>query len=188
MCMVAGDGLNLGWFDAARRASMMPEHLIDCAKLYDSYVNGFDEGKSRHKARVHLAPIHNPSSTIPHIHSAPTLTDLLNAENLEPKEADLAGLEEQWFNNPDPYDLGETDRVDDSLKVDDDNMTVIRSQIRFNIAEYIKLDDKKLISLLTNVDYLGPGASADSAVMGSTPVSQIPKGKPGAWDISQFLK
>jgi hypothetical protein len=47
--------------------------------------------------------------------------DLVNADNVEPHEVDISLLEEQWFNNPDPCDLSEYDRVDEALQA-----TVIR--------------------------------------------------------------
>jgi hypothetical protein len=42
---------------------------------------------------------------------------LLNTDNVEPQDS-----EELWVNNPDPYDLAETDRVDADLQA-----TIIRS-------------------------------------------------------------
>src|ERR1700678_1263805 len=55
----------LGWFIAARCSSMMPEHLVDSAKIYDYYVNGFEDGKYTHRARVHVptTPINNELET-----------------------------------------------------------------------------------------------------------------------------
>jgi hypothetical protein len=38
--------------------------------------------------------------------------------------------------------------------------TVIRSSTRFDIANYVKLDDSKIMALISNVDKAGPGASA----------------------------
>ncbi|KAF9470487.1 hypothetical protein BDN70DRAFT_902068 [Pholiota conissans] len=34
---------HLGWFNTARRSSMMPENLVTATKLYDYYVNGFTD-------------------------------------------------------------------------------------------------------------------------------------------------
>ena len=164
----------LGWFNAARRSSMTPEHLVDSAKLYDFYVNGFTDGTSTHTAHVHLSKITSSSST-PAIHSAPSLMDLLNTENIEPLAHDTAAMEQLWFDNPDPYDLAETDRIDHDLQEN-----IIRSSTRFNIANYVKLDDDKLTALISNVDMAGPGASATE----TTSVQATPVGKPGDWSVT----
>ena len=72
------------------------------------------------------------------------------------------------------YDLDKTDRVDPVLQE-----TVIRSTSRFDIAKYVKLDDSKLIDLISKVDKAGPGASL---AMSETPTNQAkPVGKPGEW-------
>jgi hypothetical protein len=44
---------------------MMPEHLVDSAKIYDYYVNGFEDRKYTHRARVHVptTPINNELGT-----------------------------------------------------------------------------------------------------------------------------
>jgi hypothetical protein len=106
----------LGWFNAARKSSITPEHLVDSAKLYDFYVNGFEEGKSTHRARVHLPKIPKTSVTTSTIHSAPSILDLLNSNHVDPKDVDIAAVEDQLFNHPDPYDLEETERVDPALQ------------------------------------------------------------------------
>ena len=94
---------------------MMPEHLVDSAKLYDYYINGFkDSSNSTHTARVHLSNIRSNSSSTPAMYSAPSLMDLLNAENVDPQDSTV--MEEVWFNNPDPYDLAETERIDPALQ------------------------------------------------------------------------
>lgn len=160
---------------------MTPEHLIDSAKLYDFYVNGFNEGKYTHTARVHLTPVIQPDkiSATPTVLSAPSLMDLLNADNIEPTDVDIAGREQQLFNNPDPYDLEETERVDEALRP-----TVIRSSFSFDIAQYIKFDDPKLAALITKVDTDGPGASSTQGVQ----CQQVePIGKPGEWNVASFL-
>uniref|UniRef100_A0A8H7XL12 Uncharacterized protein n=1 Tax=Psilocybe cubensis TaxID=181762 RepID=A0A8H7XL12_PSICU len=94
----------LGWFNAARRSSITPEHLISSAKLYDYYVNGFSEKGFKHSARVHLSTISEfPMNSAPSTFSAPTLMDLVNKDNVDP-QLNSAALEHLWFNNPDPYD------------------------------------------------------------------------------------
>ena len=102
---------------------MTPEHLVDSAKLYDFYVNGFEDGKYTHRACVHLPSPAITSTTVPAIHSIPSILDLLNAENISPNDINIASLEEELFINPDPYDLEETERVDPALQL----KTVIRS-------------------------------------------------------------
>ena len=73
------------------------------------------------------------------------------ADNIEPKDVDIAVMEEQLFNNPDPYDLAETERIDPALQE-----RTTRSSTRFEVGNFIKLDDNKLVALITNVDYLAP--------------------------------
>jgi hypothetical protein len=103
--------------------------------------------------------------------------DLLNADNIEPADVDIAGQEQQLFNHPDPYDLEETERVDEALRP-----TIIRSSISFDISQYIKFDDPKLAALITNVDTDGPGASSTQGVEQVKPI-----GKPGEWNVESFL-
>ena len=74
--------------------------------------------------------------------------DLLNTEHINPSDVDIEAMESQLFNHPDPYDLGETDRIDPELQ----EKTIVRSSVCFEIADYIKLDDSKLKVLITNVD------------------------------------
>ena len=136
----------MGWFNAARRSSITPEHLVDSAKLYDFYVNGLSDGTYTHTARVHLSTVDNSGSSTA-VHSAPSLMDLVNADNIEPKDVDIAVMEEQLFNNADPYDLVETEHIDPALQ---EHTT--RSSTRFEVGNFIKLNDDKLVALITNVD------------------------------------
>ena len=107
--------------------------------------------------------------------------DLLNTENVEPNEVNTAAMEDLLFNHPDPYDLDETDspRVDAAL-----SQTVVRSCVRFDIADYIKLDDSMLYNLINNVDSDGPGAA-----MTTTHQRKVTKpfGKPGEWSVDRYL-
>jgi len=167
----------LGWFDAAHRSSITPEHLVDSARLYDYYVSGFQDGSSTHTARVHVSKVTPSTSSTPATYSAPLLMDLLNTNNVEPQDSEA--MEELWFNNPDPYDLAETDRVNADLQE-----TVIRSSTRFDVVQYVKLDDSKLTALISNVDKASPGAS----VMETTPTRAKPAGKPGEWSVASFLE
>ena len=163
---------------------MTPEHLVDSAKLYDYYVNGFTDNNSTHTARVHLSTIKSDStSSAPTTSSAPSLMDLLHTDNIEPiapSDADIAAMEDIWFNNPDPYYLTEMDsrHVDPALQ----NFGT-RSSTIFDISEYIKLDDPKLTALISNVDSAGPGASS----VANAPTIQKPVGKPGEWSVDSFL-
>ena len=110
---------------------MTPEHLVDSAKLYDYYVNGFKDSSSTHTAHVHLSKVTSPSSSsTPAVYSAPSLMDLVNTDNVEPQ--DTLAMEEFWFNNQDPYDLNETDRIDPVLQ---ENVT--RSSTQFDVANYV---------------------------------------------------
>ena len=105
--------------------------------------------------------------------------DLINADNVEPHDVDIAALEEQWFNNSDPYDLAETERVDDALQP-----PIIRFSRRFDTTDYVKLNDPKLIALIKNVDEAGPGAATTTSVASK---KAAVAGKPGDWSIDSFL-
>ncbi|KAF8909049.1 hypothetical protein CPB84DRAFT_1843388 [Gymnopilus junonius] len=141
-----------------------PEHLIDSAKLYDYYSNGFEDGKYTHQACVHIPAMPMAQASAPTVQSAPTILDLLNTENVDPKDVDIEAIEKQLFNHPDPYDLTEADHADEVLDADktkgiDDWDTdddegwprVVCSLTRFDIAEYIKLDNGKLNALVLNL-------------------------------------
>jgi hypothetical protein len=78
----------------------------------------------------------------------------------------------QWFNNPDSYDLAETERVDEAPQA-----AVIRSSRRFDIVDYIKLDGPKHIALVNNVDVAGPDAAITTAVASKFKSSS----RQGAW-------
>ena len=104
--------------------------------------------------------------------------DLINADNVEPHNVDIAALEEQWFNKPDPYDLAETERVDDALQP-----PIIRFSRRFDTADYVKLNDPKLIALIKNVDEAGPGAATTTSV--ASKKAAVAR-KHGEWSIDSF--
>ena len=159
---------------------MMPEHLVDSIKLYDYYVNRFKDSCSTHTACVHLSKVTSASSSsTPAVYSAPSLMDLLNVDNVEPQESlDTAAMEEFWFNNPDSYDLNETEWTNPVLQE-----TVIQSSTQFDIANYVKLDDNKLTALITKIDRAGPGA----LMIKTPPIQAKPVEKPGEWSIASFL-
>ncbi|KAF8205378.1 hypothetical protein K438DRAFT_1757351 [Mycena galopus ATCC 62051] len=45
----------------ARRSSILPENLIDCAQLYDYYTNSISEGDYSHEAHVALDEVLSPA-------------------------------------------------------------------------------------------------------------------------------
>ncbi|KAJ7221074.1 hypothetical protein C8J57DRAFT_1536731 [Mycena rebaudengoi] len=53
----------LGWFNAARRSSILPENLITCARLYDLYTKRIAEGDYIHEAFVALDKALVPAET-----------------------------------------------------------------------------------------------------------------------------
>ena len=136
-------------------------------------------------ARVHLSTVNTSMSATPSTFSAPSLMDLIHAENVTSTAPDsMAAMEELWFNNPDPYDLDESlsTCVDPALQT-----SVVRSSVRFDIAKYIKLTNPKLVAMITNVDLLGPGSASISKETSSTTTNQKVTGKPGEWSIENFL-
>ncbi|KAJ6595140.1 hypothetical protein DFH09DRAFT_1305821 [Mycena vulgaris] len=89
---------HLGWFNAARHSSMLPENLIGCACLYDFYTDGMSEGDYSHTAHVVLGEVHNAPAGTPLNKSAPSLMDLIHEENIFPSSIDKEALEELLFN------------------------------------------------------------------------------------------
>ena len=154
---------------------------MDSAKLYDFYVNGFEEGKSTHRAHVHMPKIPKTPTTTSTIHSAPSILDLVNSNHIDPNDVDIAAVEDQLFNHPDPYDLEETERVDPALQE-----RIVRSTTRFDIADYIKLDDPELKALITKIDSRGPGVSNVESVVANRRGEHM--GKPGDWSVDSILR
>ncbi|KAJ6526862.1 hypothetical protein DFH09DRAFT_1095058 [Mycena vulgaris] len=134
----------LGWFNAARRSSILPENLIGCARLYDYYTNGISEGAYSHEAHVALSEVLAPTAGTTLTKSAPSLMDLIHEVNVSPSEIDKEALEELLFQNPDPYDLVEAERVD----LSDPRPAMARSSTVFAVADYVKLDSPELAELL----------------------------------------
>jgi len=99
--------------------------------------------------------------------------DLVNAENVEPQEVDISALEEQWFNHLDLYDLSEIEHVDEELQA-----TIIQTSQCFDVTYYVKL-----VTLIKNVDTVGPGAAIAPAEAKRAAIV----GKPGEWSIDSFL-
>jgi len=110
--------------------------------------------------------------------------DLLNAENVDPSEVNTAAMEEQLFNHPDPYNLDETDspRISDTLQIW--SQTIVRSRVRFDITDYVKLGDSMLNDLISNMDSDGPGASVTTTQQNKVTGNF---GKPGGWTADSFL-
>ena len=112
--------------------------------------------------------------------------DLLNSNNIEPNEINTTAMEEQLFNNPDPYNLNETDSTHIDVALQPSSQTIIRSRVRFDIANYIKLDDPILKNLISQVDSGGPGALT-TMIPNHQNKATKPIGKPGEWSVDNFL-
>ncbi|KAM6491595.1 hypothetical protein JOM56_012776 [Amanita muscaria] len=129
---------------------MSPENLIECTKLYDFYTNSFDDGKFNHKAHIYLPEIKsttsNSEATTPATYSAPTLMDLVNEENILPADINVERLEAEWFEQSDPYDLAETDRM-----TTPDDANIVRCSTRWNVGDAVKLDSRLLASLIKHL-------------------------------------
>ncbi|KAJ6557422.1 hypothetical protein B0H10DRAFT_1967323 [Mycena sp. CBHHK59/15] len=156
----------LGWFNAARRSSILPENLIGCARLYDYYTNGISEGAYSHEAHVVLSEVLAPTAGTTLTKSAPSLMDLIHEVNVSPSEIDKDALEELLFQHPDPYDLAETERVD----LSDPRPAMARSSTVFAVADYVKLDSPEVAELLQ------PSKLPESTV--ATPVDDSQAGRP----------
>ncbi|KAJ7748759.1 hypothetical protein DFH07DRAFT_961956 [Mycena maculata] len=104
--------------------------------------------------------------------------DLLNDNNkMVDAPADLAALEELWFNPLDPYDLSEAERCPSNSP---GSPAVVRLTDRFNISEYVKLDNPGLAQLIEAHGKV-PGTGEVMVVDGDN-------GEEGsAWNISDFL-
>lgn len=125
---------------------MTPEHLVACAQLSQWYKFGMTEGSYKHLATANVKVSEIASSSTA-VLSTPSLLDLLNDENVAPQTVDREALEKSLFDNPDPYDLNETDRVDASISGDSPSL-ILRSSTRWDVAEYVKLDSTALAQLI----------------------------------------
>ena len=163
----------LGWFNAARRSSILPENLVSCAQLYDYYTNGISEVDYTHQAHVVLDEVLIATGT--QSRSAQSLMDLIHEENISPSTVDQEAIDELLFNHPDPYDIAETERLNFGP-------AVVRSQTVFAITQYIKLESPALAELME------PSKTAASTV-GSTaaPSNATPAGHPDDWNMDDFL-
>jgi hypothetical protein len=71
--------------------------------------------------------------------------DLLNTENADPTEVDIASIEDCLFTHPDTYNLERPDRVDEDLQI---LVNVTCSSTCFDVANYVKLDNTRLKALM----------------------------------------
>jgi hypothetical protein len=62
---------------------------------------------------------------------------------------------------------------------------VVRSTTRFDVADYMKLDDPELKALITRVDSRGPGASIVESVVANKCGGCM--GGLGGWGVGSFL-
>ncbi|KAJ7236487.1 hypothetical protein C8J57DRAFT_1247733 [Mycena rebaudengoi] len=97
----------LGWFNAARRSSMLPEVLVGCAQLYKFYTHRISEGNYSHTPNVVLSEVYTGAGTTVN-RLAPTLMDLIHEKNVSPSQsmADKEAYNQLLFNHPDlsvPY-------------------------------------------------------------------------------------
>ena len=161
--------------------------LVSSTKLWYYYINGFSEGKSTHKARIHLLSVSQSKSAPPAVHSAPLLMDLLNTDNINPSEVNTSAIEEQLFNHPDPYNLDETDSMRVNVSLQLSFQTAVRSRVRFDdIASYVKLDDPILLrDLISKDDSDRPGALMTTTTQQGKAAKLI--GKPGEWSVDNLL-
>ena len=103
-------------------------------------------------------------------YSAPSLVDLLNETNvLAALDKDnVACLEEEWFNQPDLYDLTELDQAD-ATNVDDE--IIVRCSTQWKVAEFVKLDSILLKSLIKHLE--GDSTVLVVGVMPLIPLSSL---------------
>jgi hypothetical protein len=127
---------------------MTPEHFIETAQLSQWYKFGLTEGNYTHSAitNVKVSAVGSPSTIL----SIPSLLDFLNDDNVVPQEGDREALEQALFNQPDPYDLGETDRVEKAISSGLDAIPqVIRSATYWAVEEYVRLDSASLTKIIS---------------------------------------
>ncbi|KAJ7627341.1 hypothetical protein FB45DRAFT_1004816 [Roridomyces roridus] len=86
-------------------------------------------------------------------------------------------LETLWFEHLDPYDLDEVDRQDRDAPA-----LVSRSSVRFEIADFIKLDSAALTELL------GPSQKVTSTKPSAPGQPTVPVGRPDDYDIEDCFK
>ena len=107
------------------------------------------------------------------------LPPVSSTDHVDAKDVNIAAVEDQLFNHPDPYDLEETEHIDPALQE-----RVVRSTTCFDVADYIKLNDPELKALITKVDSQDPGASIVESVVANKCDECM--GKPSDWSVDKF--
>ncbi|KAJ7889341.1 hypothetical protein B0H14DRAFT_2561840 [Mycena olivaceomarginata] len=120
-------------------------------KIIRRTVNSEDYDGSRnytHNATANVKVSQVGSSTT--ILSTPSLLDLLNNDNIAPQDGNREALEKALFDQPDPYDLMETARVDGAISADTatTELRVERSSTHWAVADYVRLDSSALAKLI----------------------------------------
>lgn len=167
----------LGWINAARRSSLTPEHLIACAQLSQWYKFGLTEGDYKHcaTANVKVSQVGSSSTVL----STPSLLDLLNDDDVAPQDVDQEALEKALFDQPDPYDLDETDRVDTTISSDANVVPrVQRSATHWAVADFVRLDSVPLAKLISAGKKDDAGALAVAVAPQATPAVESED-----WDV-----
>ncbi|KAG6876045.1 hypothetical protein C0992_001195, partial [Termitomyces sp. T32_za158] len=118
-------------------------------------------------------------------YSAPSLMDLLNDDDITPLDTNIERLEAEWFEAVDPYDLGETKRMDAAKP---DEAQIVRCNNRWKIADLVKLDSPSLGALIARLSgntavhiQVGTLTAAESASSGG------PTGRPDDWDMEDYV-
>jgi len=93
----------------------------------------------------------------------------------------VATMEEWLFNHPDPYNLAEIECVDEALQT-----PITWSSDHFDIAKLVKLNDPKLVAIITNVDKAGPGSTLPTPTQNQKRDIEL-EGIPGQWSVASFL-
>jgi hypothetical protein len=77
--------------------------------------------------------------------------DLLNDNDISPQDVDREALEKALFDRPDPYDLDETTRVDETISAEpaSNEPRVHRSSTLWAVADYVRLDSLALAKLIS---------------------------------------
>ncbi|KAG6838601.1 hypothetical protein C0991_010323 [Blastosporella zonata] len=156
-------------------------------ELYDFYTNGFEEGEYKHRAHVYVPEIQSTSATgttTSQQFSAPSLSDLLNEDNISPLDVNVDRLEAEWFEAADPYDLNETDRAD---AANPDQVSIVRCSTRWKMAELVKLDSPSLTTLISRLG--GNNTVSIIGAKGEVPksASAVQTGEPDDWNIDNFV-
>ncbi|KAJ7887647.1 hypothetical protein B0H14DRAFT_3721439 [Mycena olivaceomarginata] len=133
------------WINAARQSSMTLEHLIACTQLAQWFKFGLTEGNYKHKATGNVRVLDVGSSLT--VLSTPSLLDLPNDNNIGPETVDQDALEKALFDQPNPYNLTQTDCVDTTISTSEPG--VHHSLTLWAVAEYVRLDSPALEKLLS---------------------------------------